>query len=251
MLFVTLAQEVVYLWPEAMHPEKEKLTGAGDMERVTNVHNPSITVYLPEKGNGTGIVVCPGGGHRHLAVEHEGRNVAQYFNKLGVAVFVLKYRLANAEGSTYKVEEHALKDAQRALATVRLQAARWGVTPGKIGIMGFSAGGELAALSASRFDADSRPDFQALIYPGGKLDAVAFPANAPPAFLLVADDDKTPSVRVMGLYENLKKVGVAAEVHIYEKGGHGFGVRPNAKSLVGRSWLDRLSDWMRGRGLLD
>jgi acetyl esterase/lipase len=245
---VLTGQEVVYLWPEAMSAEREKPTGAGDMERVTNVHNPSLTVYLPAKGNGTGIVVCPGGGHRHLAVEHEGRNVAQYFNRLGVAVFVLKYRLARAEGSTYTVEEHALADAKEAMRVVRKNGAKWGV--GKLGVMGFSAGGEVAALVSSRFDEQSRPDFQVLVYPGSSSGAVTYGKNAPPAFLLVADDDVTPTVGVMNLYQSLKKAGVPAEVHIFEKGGHGFGVRPNAKSLVGRSWLERLADWMEGRELL-
>lgn len=251
---------MVYLWPggapgsEAHRGEKEKSVGAGDFERVTNVHNPSLTIYLPEKPNGTGIVVCPGGGHRHLAVDHEGRNVAQYLNKLGVAVFVLKYRLANAEGSTYKVEEHALADAKRAMRMVRHHAGDWGLVEGKLGIMGFSAGGELAGLAASRFDVEqgvsSRPDFQVLMYPGGKLDAIVYGKDAPPAFLLMADDDKTPTVKVTALYEGLKKVGVPAEVHIFEKGGHGFGVKPGATSLVGRTWLARLTDWMRDQALL-
>ncbi len=251
-----VGQDVVYLWPsgapgsEAHRGEPEKATGAGDFERVTNVHNPSITVYLPGKGNGTGIVVCPGGGHRHLAVEHEGKNVAQYFNKLGVAVFVLKYRLARAEGSIYKVEEHALADAQRAIEVVRQRSTEWGIASGRVGVMGFSAGGEIAALAGSRYEGITRPDFQVLIYPGGNLNAVAFGKDAPPAFLLVADDDPTPTVGVMSLYQSLKKAGVPAEVHIYEKGGHGFGVKPGAKSLVGQTWLDRLSDWMRGRNLL-
>ncbi len=247
---ILTGQEVVYLWPETMSAEREKPTGAGDMERVTNVHNPSLTVYLPQKGNGTGIVVCPGGGHRHLAVEHEGRNVAQYFNRLGVAVFVLKYRLARAEGSKYTVEEHALADAKQAMKVVRKNGLKWGVGEGKLGVMGFSAGGELAALVSSRFDEGSRPDFQVLMYPGSGSGAVTYGKNAPPAFLLMADDDKTPTVGVMNLYESLKKAGVPAEVHIFEKGGHGFGVRPNAKSLVGRSWLERLTDWMEERGLV-
>jgi len=164
---VCCAQQVVYLWPdgapgsEAFRGEKEKPAGAGDQERVTNVHNPSLSVYLPENGNGTGIVVCPGGGHRHLAIEHEGRNVAKYFNKLGVAVFVLKYRLAKAEGSTYTVEKHALADVQRAIRVVRHHGTQWGVAEGKLGVMGFSAGGELAALAGARFGVEqgvsSRP----------------------------------------------------------------------------------------------
>lgn len=251
----------MYIWPngapgsEAHKGEKEKLVGAGDFERVTNVHNPSLTVYLPEKGNGTGIVVCPGGGHRYLAVEHEGKNIAKQLNPLGVAVFVLKYRLERAEGSTYKVDEHALADVKRALRIARHHGPEWGVQEGKLGVMGFSAGGEVAALAASRFDVEqgvsSRPDFQVLMYPGGKIDAIEYPKDAPPAFLLMADDDKTPTVSVMGLYAKLKKLGVPAEVHIFEKGGHGFGVKPGATSLVGKTWIARLTDWMRERKLVN
>jgi acetyl esterase/lipase len=255
------SQEVVHIWPEgapgseARKGEAEKPAGAGDFQRVTNVHNPSMKVFLPEKGNGTGIVVLPGGGHRHLAVEHEGENVAKYFNKLGVAVFVLKYRLARAEGSTYTVEEHALADAKRALRIVRHHGMQWGVAEGKLGVMGFSAGGELAALAASRFDVaqgvSSRPDFQVLMYPGGKLDAITYGKDAPPAFLLMADDDATPTVSVVTLYQSLKKAGVPSEVHIFEKGGHGFGIKPGSMSLVSKTWLDRLSEWMRERKLLN
>ena len=252
-------QEVVTLWPEgapgseARKGEQEKQTGAGDQERIANIHNPSLTIYLPEKPTGVGIVVCPGGGHRHLAIEHEGRNVAKYFNKLGVAVFVLKYRLAKAEGSTYTVEGHALADVKRAMRVVRNHATQWKLDEKKIGVMGFSAGGELAALASSRFDVEggvsSRPDFQALIYPGVKPGAIEFPKDAPPAFLLCADNDQGPSIGIASMYQSLKKAGVPTEIHIYETGGHGFGVREGAKTLVAKTWMDRLADWMRGRGL--
>jgi len=260
MASIAWGQEVVSIWTSGApgvgdrKNEKEVSIGAGDFERVTNIHDPTLTVYLPVKASGTGIVVCPGGGHRHLAVEHEGKNVARLLNPLGVAIFVLKYRLAKAERSTYTVDRDALADVKQAMRVVREHARPWGLVEGKLGLMGFSAGGEVVALGSSRFDVErgvsSRPDFQVLLYPGGNLNAIVYGKDAPPAFLLVADDDKTPAVAETGLYQSLKQAGVSAEVHIFESGGHGFGIKPATKSLVGRTWVDRLTDWMRVRGLL-
>src|SRR5205085_1168869 len=121
---------------------------------VTNVHNPSLTVYLPtkEKATGAGIVICPGGGHSVLAIEHEGHNVGQWLADNGIAGFVLKYRLAREKGSPYKVEEHAYQDAQRALRLVRSKATEWAVNPKKLGIMGFSAGGDLVLFCSTKYD---------------------------------------------------------------------------------------------------
>src|SRR5947209_2275115 len=128
---------------EARKGEPEKVKKNGNIEaNVTNVHNPSLTVYLPSKGQPTaGIVICPGGGHSNLAIEHEGHNVARWLADHGVAGFVLKYRLAREKGSPYKIDEHAFQDAQRALRLVRSNSKEWNVNPAKIGIMGFSAGG--------------------------------------------------------------------------------------------------------------
>src|SRR5207248_10663735 len=148
--------------------------------RLSSIHNPSLTVYLPskEKATGAALIVAPGGGHAFLTIANEGYDVAKWFAGQGVASFVLKYRLAREPGSTYKVEEQALQDTQRAIRLVRSRAAEWGVNPGSVGIIGFSAGGELAALAGTHFDSGitgaadaidrmpSKPDFVALAYPG-------------------------------------------------------------------------------------
>jgi len=263
---VAAGEPVVYLWPNGA-PGSEGQTAPEKVEngRVMSVHRPSITVFLPpaEKATGAAIVVAPGGGHRHLAVEHEGYAVARWLNDAGVAAFVLKYRLQREAGSPYKVETHALADAQRALQTVRSRAAEWRVDPARVGIMGFSAGGELAAMASIRVlaakpkSADaverfaSRPDFQALIYPGKGAEAVALTPETPQAFLLCADNDRGPAQAISSLYNQFKQAGVSVEMHIYASGGHGFGWREKpAAAPVAGDWLARLRDWMADRGLL-
>src|SRR5580704_15143674 len=160
-LVVAAEPQVVYLWPNGA-PGSEGKTGeekvvvqaAGD-HVISNVHRPSITVYLPSKETATGaaVVIAPGGGHSELWMDHEGYNVAKWLSEHGVAGFVLKYRLAREKGSTYTVEGESLADTQRAIRLVRSRAAQWSVSPDRIGVMGFSAGGELAALAGTHYDA--------------------------------------------------------------------------------------------------
>ena len=156
--------QVVPLWPGGAPGHgagnvKEKVVEQGKGpkhdRRVSSIHDPSLTVFLPsqEKATGAAVVICPGGGHRVLAIDHEGYEVAQWLASQGVAGFVLKYRLANEEGSTYKVDVHALADVQRAVRLVRARANEWALDPGRVGLMGFSAGGELAILAGTKFDA--------------------------------------------------------------------------------------------------
>jgi acetyl esterase/lipase len=261
------------LWPSGA-PGSEGMTGkeiveapAGTRDHyiVHNIHNPSIAPFLAprEIANGTGVVIAPGGGHRFLSIDIEGYNVAKYLNSIGVSAFVLKYRLAREEGSPYKVEVHELQDAQRAIRLVRCRATEWGVNPSRIAIMGFSAGGELAARASMRFDSgnaqatdavdrqSSRPDFQILIYPGGDPSIFNFTKDSPPAFLLGADNDPLTARNAPVIYEALKKVGVPTEMHIYVDGGHGFGIREHPKQLPSTTtWYLRLRDWMDDRGLL-
>jgi len=234
--------------------------------KVTGVNNPSVTVYLPaaDKATGAAMIVAPGGGHQFLNFDQEGTYVAEYLNSIGVAAFVLKYRLAKETGSTYKIEEHALADAQRAIRLVRSRAAEWGVNAGRVGIMGFSAGGEVAALASTRFDAgksdaadaierlSSRPDFDALIYPGIRAETYTIPAEMPVTFLLCADNDKGPSTALSVLYPKLKAAGVQTEVHVYATGGHGFGINPNTRSQspAATSWWLRMGEWMGQIGVL-
>ena len=233
--------------------------------KVTSVHNPSITVFLPPRETATGaaIVIAPGGGHQFLNFDQEGTYVAQYLNTIGVAGMVLKYRLAREPGSTYKVED-ALADAQRAIRLIRSRAEEWRVNPARVGVMGFSAGGEVAALAATRYDAgkpqsadpidrlSSRPDFDALIYPGIRAENYTIPKDMPATFMLCADNDRGPSTALAGLYPMLKAAGIKAEVHIYASGGHGFGVNPNTRSPspVATTWQMRLGDWLKDIGML-
>ena len=234
--------------------------------KVTGVHNPSVTVFLPapEKATGAAIVIAPGGGHQFLNFDQEGTYVADYLNSVGVAGFVLKYRLAREPGSTYKVDVDALGDAQRAIRLTRSRAEEWHVNLTRVGIMGFSAGGEVTALAATHFDAgkpdaadpidrqSSRPDFDALIYPGVRADSYTIPKDMPVTFMLCADNDRGPSTALAGLYPMLKAAGIRTEVHVYASGGHGFGINPNTRnpSPVATTWQLRLGDWLKDIGML-
>ncbi len=228
---------------------------------VAGVHKPSITAYLPSKETATGaaVVIAPGGGHSELWVDHEGFNVAKYLSEHGVAGFVLKYRLAREKGSTYKIEGESLADTLRAIRMVRSRAAEWGVDPDRIGVMGFSAGGELAALAATRFEnanesaADpidklsSKPSFQALLYPAIPKD-MQLSKETPPAFLACGENDRQNiSQGLPELYLQLKKAGASAELHVYTSVGHGFGVRTTTKGPVAK-WPERFVEWLDSRG---
>jgi acetyl esterase/lipase len=220
-------------------------------KKFTVVHHPSIYIFLPPKetANGLAVVVAPGGGHSQLVIDKEGWEIAGWLNKNGIAAFVLKYRLARAADSHYTVERDALADAAQAMRMVRSHAAEWGVDPKKIGFMGFSAGGEVAALIETRFDgASSRPDFAVVVYPGFKPGTITVPKDAPPTFLVCADDDTSHVVTTVNLYLDLQKQGVSSELHIYASGKHGFGMRPS--NLPVATWPDRLREWMVDRKLL-
>jgi endo-1,4-beta-xylanase len=265
------APAVVHLWPngapgfEARKDEKENVKKKGDVElSVTNVHNPSLTVYLPakDKASGAAIVICPGGGHSNLAIEHEGHNVARWFADNGIAGFVLKYRLAREKGSPYKIEEHAFQDAQRGLRLVRHKAKEWNVNPSRLGIMGFSAGGDLVLYSSTKFDngqpdasdaverQPSRPDFQILVYPAIP-QKLALAKNNPPAFLLCGNQDRTNiSEGLATLYLDMKHAGINAELHIYASVGHGFGLRDRTNPVRLATWPMRVREWMSDLDLL-
>jgi acetyl esterase/lipase len=220
-------------------------------KKFTVVHHPSIYAFLAakDKANGAAVVVAPGGGHSQLVIDKEGWEMAEWLNKHGISAFVLKYRLAKAANSHYTVAQDAWADASQAMRLVRNHAADWGIDPKRIGFMGFSAGGELAALMETHFEADSRPDFAVLVYPGFKPGAVTVPKNAPPTFLVCADDDPSHVVTTVNFYLDLQKQGIPAEMHIYASGKHGFGLRAPATMPVS-TWTDRLLDWMGERGLL-
>ena len=257
------------LWPDGAPGSEGKTakevvakSASGEIS-VWSIHNPSVTPYLPsrEKATGTALLVIPGGGHRNLAITHEGYNVAEWLSEHGIAAFVLKHRLARETNSTYKIEVEALADTQRAMRYIRSRAQEWGIDPARVGAIGFSAGGELVNFACERFDEGkaeskdpvecqpSRPNFQALIYPGtsGKIQ----PTNGyPPAFLACSyTDRKDISEGLAEAYLRFKRAGVPAELHIYSSGGHGFGLRASNQKPVG-AWITRFDDWMADSGFV-
>ncbi|MFN0053715.1 MAG: family 16 glycoside hydrolase [Planctomycetales bacterium] len=268
--------QVELLWPQGA----PGAAGAEDRDK------PSLTIWKPaaDKANGCAVVICPGGGYGHLAVDHEGKQVAEWLNSLGVTACMLKYRLA----PHYK-HPAPLHDAQRALRTVRARGKEWGVDPQRVGILGFSAGGHLASTAATHFDegaADAsdlidrhsaRPSFAVLCYPvisfttpythvGSRNNLLGKDADqklmeslsnelqvtdkTPPTFLFhTGEDTGVPPENSILFYMALRKAKVPAELHIYEKGGHGLGLAAKEPGLS--TWPGRCADWMAGRGLLE
>ncbi len=255
----------------------------------TVTHYPSIYVFLPpkEKATGAAMIVAPGGGHRQLVTEKEGWEVADWLNERGIAAFVLKYRIARIPGSTYSLPKEVYADAARSVRLVRSRAAEWGVDRARIGIIGFSAGGEVGGMIGVKYDAgqadaadpieraSSRPDFNVLIYPYYRpgsagprstsataagpppalqpiVDNADFPlqADAPPVFMVCTTDDPSHVIPTVKFYLELVAQKIPAEMHIYEYGEHGFGLRPTKKpgSPV-ESWPARLTEWLAARGL--
>lgn len=254
------------LWPqgapgsESRAHEPEQFEG----DNCSNVHQPSLTPYLPahDRATGTAILICPGGGHAKLCLGHEGYELAEWFRDRGIAAFVLKYRLAREKGSTYTVQEHAMADTRRALRLVRSRAAEWQLKPDRVGILGFSAGGELAAFAAMQHDsgkpdsADAierhscRPDFQALIYPGSSGSFTVEP-GMPPVFIAAGYGDRADIAEGMAtLYLKYKAAKVPAELHIFANAGHGFGYRHHSKPTAASRWPTRLTEWLADSSLL-
>jgi acetyl esterase/lipase len=230
---------------------------------VRNVHNPSLTVFLPprDKATGSAVVVAPGGGYRELVYNAEGKQTAEFLNKLGVAAFVLKYRLPNEAGSPYTMD-HVRQDALRAMRLVRSRAREWHVDEHRVGMLGFSAGGDLVgqiAYAPGIGDAkapdpvdrqNARPDFQILIYPGGKVPD-SIPADAPPAFLLVASDDEYGCDKTtLELFSKLHAAHVPVEAHFLARGKHAFNMGDRSSFVSVRGWPERMADWLKDSGYL-
>ena len=264
-----LAQEnkpqEILLWPNGapgFENKRDEPQQAQDWW-VRNIHNPSITVYLPPKDKATGaaVVICPGGGHSNLVFNAEGVEPAIYLNSIGVTAFVLKYRLAREKNSPYTIEKHVREDAYRAMRLVRSRAAEWNVDTKRIGMLGFSAGGEVVALVAySSGDGDlkaidpiervnGRPDFQMLVYPGPLGIPEVVPANSPPTFLLVANDDECCSSPVMKLLQKYREANISIEAHIYAKGKHGFNMGNGSTLNSIKTWPQRMADWLLDSGV--
>ncbi len=291
---------VIELWPagvpgapvnapaEQVH---ERGSAAKPNRRISQVHQPTITVYLPakEKANGTAVVICPGGGYAGLAIDHEGHDIARWFNEIGVAGVVLKYRLPRPKGHVYG--RHApLMDVQRAIRLTRHHAKDWKIQPDRIGVMGFSAGGHLASTAATHFErkdippgtedaiskVNARPDFAVLLYPvisfqpdighGGSRNNLlgAQPTKelvdrysnelqvskqTPPTFLVHTSDDFVKVQNSIRFYEACKKHKVSAEMHIFEKGGHGYSMKLKGKPVS--VWPTLMKNWMGLHGWLE
>ncbi len=271
----------IYLWPDGQVPLAQ---GTAEEDK------PSITAYFPSKETATGaaVLVCPGGGYVALAVDHEGDSVAKYYNRLGIAAFVLRYRLGTWDHKKYQ-HPAPMMDATRAMRYIRSRAKEWNIHPEKIGIMGFSAGGHLASTIGTHFDAgnakskdavekySSRPNFMVLVYPvlsmrskyafrfsRGVLlgdnasqelvdslsNEIQVTSLTPPTFMIHANDDGVLPENSVLFYMALREQKVPAELHIYERGGHGFGMGDPKKDAIIASWPLRLTDWLKNQGLL-
>ena len=267
---VVMAEEpqTMNVWP-GKAPGDSSGVGKEDWQgkKVTNVTEPTLTIYRPAKDKDTGVavIVCPGGGYKVLMMSYEGEDVAKWLADIGITGIVLKYRVPAPPG----VERYlpGLQDAQRSISLVRSKAKEWGINPDKIGILGFSAGGHLTAAACTNFEKRSyppidavdqvscRPDFGIPIYPGGVIEKgttqmapeIAVTKQTPPMFIAQATDDPGSDNSVY-LYLALKHAGVPAELHMYTKGGHGFGIKPTGKPSA--TWPERCEEWMRSEGIL-
>jgi len=230
---------------------------------VRNINNPTITVFLPpkEKATGTAVVVAPGGAFRELVYVNEGVRAAEFFNSIGVAAFVLKYRLPQEPNSPYSME-NVRQDAYRAMRLVRSRASEWKLDPKRIGIMGFSAGGALVSLVAyapgngdpSAPDPidrlNGKPDFQILVFPGGP-EPKTITADAPPSFLIVASDDEYVCDKItLSIFEKLRAAGVRTEAVFLSQGKHAFNMNERPNLLTVMHWPQQLADWMHDSGYL-
>jgi acetyl esterase/lipase len=272
----------VDLWPatppgetKPVGPEMYRPSKPTDrcQKMLTNISKPTIMVYRParDKANGAAVVVSPGGGYSILAMDLEGEEVANWLNSIGVTAVVLKYRVPRRPDTPKdQPPTVALMDAQRALSLVRSRAAEWGIDPARIGVLGFSAGGHLTAWMATNSDrraysavdaidqVSCRPDFVVLVYPAylqktagsNELNPeIRVSSQSPPCFFAHAGNDPINAENSAVMYLALKRAGVAAELHIYNQGGHGFGLRPEKTPCS--TWPARCEEWMRDRGLLE
>lgn len=228
---------------------------------IRDINNPSLNVYVPpqRKANGTAMLVCPGGGFSSLVYNAEGRDAARFLNSLGITAFVLKYRLFREPGSPY-TEENARQDVFRAMRLMRHLAPRYQLDPHRMGILGFSAGGELAAWVSYRYweshalvgdttdHLSARPDFQVLVYPGPLAVPDSVPLRAPSTLLIAANGDTCCSASVVKLLLLHRKAGVPVEVHLYAFGSHAFNMGQRSTYISLRHWPDRLADWLRDSG---
>lgn len=227
--------------------------GPAGPNHVMDVREPTMTLYRPEKATGACVIVAPGGGYMFMSYQTEGSRVCEWLAGQGVLGVLLKYRVPTRD----EKEPFAMpvEDARRAMSLIRQRAGEWGVDAKRVGLLGFSAGGNL--LGHAAWDAGERPDFGIMIYGGGFLDAVdktrfkegfSLPKDAPPMFFAVAHDDRANPIEAARLYLEYKALNLPAELHIYTKGGHGFGMRKTGHPIDG--WPQRCAEWMQSMGYL-
>lgn len=257
---------------------EQSVVGKDGVTRISKVSIPTLTIFLPQKPNGTSVIICPGGGYSILSFEKEGTLVAKEFNKQGVVAFVLKYRLPDDSSNTDR-SLSPLQDAQQAILTVRKKAAMWGLNPNRVGIMGFSAGGHLAATASTHFERNAgimnpdsislRPDFSILLYPVISFDSsiahkgsrdrlvganastekinnfsneLQVSSKTPPTFLVHAGDDRSvPVENSIRYYQACIKNKIPVEMHLYPAGGHGFGM---FNKTTRDNWVERMFNWL-------
>lgn len=275
------AAEVMKLWPgdppgkklevgpeTDFTKETDNKVGGKRLIRLGNVATPEVHVFKPadDKNTGAAVVICPGGGFSILAWDLEGTEVAQWLNELGVTAVVLKYRVPTRSHDVKWLAP--VQDCQRALSLTRQHASEWKIDPERIGVLGFSAGGKTAAVAAvetkrlyepidKNDEVSHLPNFAVLVYAAyllneektGLAETFAVTAKTPPMFLVHAFDDRVPVEGALQMMLALKKAGVASELHVYDTGGHGYGLRPNAEAPVA-SWPVRCEDWLRRGGWL-
>lgn len=262
---------IIPLWPggapgsEDWDQVESEIDRPDGLHVVVNVARPTLTVYRPEHPNGAAVIVAPGGAFHLLAIDHEGWQVAEWLAARGITAFILKYRLIRTRDLEKEIAENMgdpqkmgplmamltpliLADGQQAVRLVRQRAAEWGIKPDRIGFMGFSAGGMLTASVALNYTPDCRPDFAAPIY-AAVFNEVTAPPDAPPLFLLCANDDDMATNASLILYKAWNAVKRPVELHIYAGGGHGFGMFK--KGLPSDTWIERFADWMQSLGLLE
>ena len=283
--------EIIDLWPKGKVPnfktssvEEKSVTDANGILRISGVTVPTITAYIApkEKATGAAVMICPGGGYGILAASHEGSDFAKWFNERGISAFVLKYRLPNEKAMMHQ-HEVPLMDAMQAMKLIRQHAGKWNIDLNKIGVMGFSAGGHLAATLSTHYNMgekaseEAKPNFSMLIYPvislspelahGGSRDNLLGPekseelikyysnemqvsAKTPPAFLVHAmDDGAVPVENSIEYYLALKKLKIPAEMHLYPVGGHGYGFRTEGKGSLA-NWPAAMEGWLKAMGYM-
>lgn len=279
LLFTTyaLGEEPIDVWPNLAPGESTRHVGdklpprANDkspITRIANITRPTMTVHHPARPNGAAVVILPGGGFGRVVTDLEGTEAADWLNRHGVTAFVLSYRTTADPKTPGWIKP--LADAQRAMSLVRAQADRWNIRQDRLGLVGFSAGGQVAARllsggekksyeSVDAADATShRPDFAILVYPWNMYDAkadhlvegITVPKSCPPVYLVHTDDDRSSSLGAVLFYAGLKKHGIPSELHVYGNGGHGYGLRDVKGSQIS-SWPDHAAHWLKTRGFAD